>query len=235
MERGRLVADWEGSPKVEFGFAQPVFDRMMACKSVLPTWHGELYFENHRGTLTTQARTKKNNRKLEQRLLQAEFINSLLPASRYPRKELDRVCKLLLLNQFHDIIPGSSIRLVYDRTEREHAEGLKALEALIQKAGSQLLSKDSSSQDRDWRNSTMHASTLSLTTKRLFAAIHSIHVSMSISESTMPREQNGQLQRNTFPAHIRDLPDCTICRKSPKPESSTTLTRRTVRCSTTPA
>ena len=145
VERGRLVADWEGSPKVEFGFAQPVFDRMMACKSVLPTWHGELYFENHRGTLTTQARTKKNNRKLEQRLLQAEFINSLLPASRYPRKELDRVCKLLLLNQFHDIIPGSSIRLVYDRTEREHAEGLKALEALIQKAGSQLLSKDSSS------------------------------------------------------------------------------------------
>ena len=145
VERGRLVADWEGSPKVEFGFAQPVFDRMMACKSVLPTWHGELYFENHRGTLTTQARTKKNNRKLEQRLLQAEFINSLLPASKYPRKELDRVCKLLLLNQFHDIIPGSSIRLVYDRTEHEHAEGLKALEALIQKAGSQLLSKDSSS------------------------------------------------------------------------------------------
>ena len=145
VERGRLVADWEGSPKVEFGFAQPVFDRMMACKSVLPTWHGELYFENHRGTLTTQARTKKNNRKLEQRLLQAEFINSLLPASKYPRKELDRVCKLLLLNQFHDIIPGSSIRLVYDRAEREHAEGLKALEALIQKAGSQLLSKDSSS------------------------------------------------------------------------------------------
>ena len=145
VERGRLVADWEGSPKVEFGFAQPVFDRMTACKSVLPTWHGELYFENHRGTLTTQARTKKNNRKLEQRLLQAEFINSLLPASKYPRKELDRVCKLLLLNQFHDIIPGSSIRLVYDRTEREHAEGLKALEALIQKAGSQLLSKDSSS------------------------------------------------------------------------------------------
>ena len=145
VERGRLVADWEGSPKVEFGFAQPAFDRMMACKSVLPTWHGELYFENHRGTLTTQARTKKNNRKLEQRLLQAEFINSLLPASKYPRKELDRVCKLLLLNQFHDIIPGSSIRLVYDRTEREHAEGLKALEALIQKAGSQLLAKDSSS------------------------------------------------------------------------------------------
>ncbi|MCQ2402594.1 MAG: glycosyl hydrolase-related protein [Lentisphaeria bacterium] len=139
LENGRLSRNWEGTPKVTLGFAQPLFDRMIAMKEKLSIWYGELYFENHRGTLTSQARTKKNNRKLEQRLLQAEFLASLLPARKYPRALLDKICKTLLLNQFHDIIPGSSIRPVYDRTEREHAECLAALATMLQDTAVQLM------------------------------------------------------------------------------------------------
>ncbi|MCQ2397577.1 MAG: glycosyl hydrolase-related protein, partial [Lentisphaeria bacterium] len=138
IEKSVIASDMEGLPRVKMGFAQPVLDRMEAMKDRLPVWRGELYFEKHRATLTTQARTKRNNRKLEQRLLQAEFINALLPAKKYPREALDRVCKTLLINQFHDIIPGSSIKLVYDNTQKEHAECLTTLEKLINRAGKAL-------------------------------------------------------------------------------------------------
>ncbi len=138
--RGQMLRNWEGSPRVSFGFAQPLFDRMLDARKELPLWLGELYFENHRGTLTTQARTKRNNRKLEERLGQAEALCSLLPASAYPRKALDRICKTLLLNQFHDIIPGSSIDQVYQRTQQEHAQCLEELAQLLHQAGKALLS-----------------------------------------------------------------------------------------------
>ncbi|MGN0867147.1 MAG: Maf family nucleotide pyrophosphatase [Oligosphaeraceae bacterium] len=137
--RGKMLQDWEGSPRVSFGFAQPLFDRMLDQRKELPLWLGELYFENHRGTLTTQARTKRNNRKVEERLGQTEALCSLLPPSAYPRKELDKICKTLLLNQFHDIIPGSSIDQVYHRTQQEHAQCLEELARLLQTAGHALL------------------------------------------------------------------------------------------------
>ncbi len=139
LEHALLAKNWEGAPKLTFSKAQPFFDRMIAMKDKFSVWHGELYFENHRGTLTTQARIKKGNRKNEQRLLQAEFLCSLLPAKKYPREQLDKICKTILLNQFHDIIPGSSIRLVYDRTEKEHAECLKALEGILNDAAKELM------------------------------------------------------------------------------------------------
>ncbi len=137
--RGRMLQDWEGSPRLSFGFAQPLFDRMLDHQQELPLWQGELYFENHRGTLTTQARTKRNNRKGEERLGQAEALCSLLPATEYPRQALDRIAKTILLNQFHDIIPGSSIDQVYQRTQQEHAQCLEELARLLQEAGKALL------------------------------------------------------------------------------------------------
>ncbi len=142
VARAKLARDWEGVPKVKMGFAQPFFDRVLDHSPELPVWEGELYFENHRGTLTSQARTKRNNRKLEERLWQTEALCSLLPAGKYPRKELERICKLLLINQFHDIIPGSSIRLVYDRTEKEHAQCLKELSDLLDQAARELFAPE---------------------------------------------------------------------------------------------
>lgn len=83
----------------------------------LPRWVGELYLELHRGTLTTQGRIKKLNREAEHRLVEAEALRAVAHAlgrEKYPARELERAWKTLLLNQFHDILPGSSIHEVYD-------------------------------------------------------------------------------------------------------------------------
>ncbi len=127
-------------PKVKFATAQSFFDSVLAGNTdELPQWVGELYLEMHRGTLTTQARTKRNNRKLEQLLTLTEFVCSMLPAAKYPRKALDKLWKCLLINQFHDILPGSSIHKVYENTEKEHGEMFTQLHALLSEAGQDLL------------------------------------------------------------------------------------------------
>jgi alpha-mannosidase len=91
----------------------------------LPAWVGELYLELHRGTLTSQGRTKKLNREAEHRLLEAEAFAAIsaLDGTEYPKGEMERLWKTLLLNQFHDILPGSSIHEVYEEA-REQLEGV---------------------------------------------------------------------------------------------------------------
>lgn len=143
IERGRRMADLECCPKVKFDRADRFFEELSKKADLLPTWKGELYLELHRGTLTTQSRTKRNNRKLEQLLTTVEFLASMLPFSDYPAKELDKAWKLLLLNQFHDIIPGSSITKVYQNTEKEHAELIQLCSTLLQRSGAKLFPEDS--------------------------------------------------------------------------------------------
>ena len=135
IEFARRLADLEGMPHVRFGRADDFFERLDTHRDELPRWNGELYLEMHRGTFTTQARTKKNNRKIEQLLAAVEFLYSALPLADYPQKELDANWKTLLINQFHDIIPGSSITKVYENTEKEHAAVLKNCMELIARAG----------------------------------------------------------------------------------------------------
>ena len=125
-------------PKLKFDRADKFFERLAASDAVknhkLCRWVGELYLEMHRGTLTTQARTKRNNRKLEQLLAATEFLCSMAPLSEYPAAELDKAWKTLLINQFHDIIPGSSIGKVYEVTAKEHAELFNTCAKLIARA-----------------------------------------------------------------------------------------------------
>ena len=142
IEHGLRTADLEGCPQVRFDRADAFFARLAEHAGELPEWAGELYLELHRGTLTTQARTKRNNRKCEQMLAQTEFICSVLPAADYPAETLDRLWKVLLINQFHDIIPGSSIRKVYEVTEAEHAMILAECENLVRSAAAKLTAPD---------------------------------------------------------------------------------------------
>ncbi|MCU0857013.1 MAG: glycosyl hydrolase-related protein [Pontiellaceae bacterium] len=142
IERGLRQANLEGSPKVQFGHAQQFLDTLPAYSDEMPVWSGELYLEIHRGTLTTQARTKRNNRLLENRLRQVEYLCSLGRLADYPQAELDRIWKRVMINQFHDIIPGSSIRLVYEQTEREHGECLAECDQLIRQSASGLFDPD---------------------------------------------------------------------------------------------
>lgn len=142
VERALRLRDLEGVPRFRFGRADDFFERLKQHGAELHHWSGELYLEFHRGTLTTQARTKKNNRKLEQLLAATEFIHALAPLDHYPAEELDRLWKTLLINQFHDIIPGSSIRLVYEVTERQHREAIEDCNRLIESAARQLAQTD---------------------------------------------------------------------------------------------
>ena len=92
----------------------------------LPVWNGELYLEYHRGTYTTQSRNKRANRRSEFMLHDAEFLASLAAhvdaAYAYPAESLNAAWQLVCLNQFHDIIPGSSINQVYVDSQRQYAD-----------------------------------------------------------------------------------------------------------------
>lgn len=145
IERGRRQRNLEGVPRVQFGRADAFFDRLARLAPTLPLWSGELYLELHRGTLTTQGRTKRGNRKLEMALRATEYLCACLSPRLYPRKALDGVWKCLLINQFHDIIPGSSIHSVYEQTEREHAAGLASCGELQQAAATRLFRRDAQS------------------------------------------------------------------------------------------
>ncbi|MBR2905275.1 MAG: alpha-mannosidase, partial [Lentisphaeria bacterium] len=142
LEMGNREKNWEFTPKVKFSRADHFFEKLSKDAGKLEKWTGELYLEYHRGTLTSQARTKRGNRKCEQMLAATEFILSHLPLTKYPLKELDQCWKTLLLNQFHDIIPGSSISEVYEQTEKDHAHILEKCRQLLTKNAKNLFKKD---------------------------------------------------------------------------------------------
>lgn len=130
IEWTQLARDLEDLPKVTMGKAADFFEQAEASSRDLLTWVGELYFEYHRGTYTSQALVKKMNRRLELLCREVEFLYSQLPPSRYPTRELERIWKVILLNQFHDIIPGSSINRVYKEAHEQYARAEAELLAL---------------------------------------------------------------------------------------------------------
>ncbi len=138
------TADLEGSPKVRVGSAESFFTQAEEEYSSLPVWVGEMYLELHRGTYTSQAQTKRGNRRSEHLLREAELWCSTAavrnPGSfEYPAAELKRLWRLVLLHQFHDILPGSSIAWVHQDAERNYAAISASLEILIGKAAAVLL------------------------------------------------------------------------------------------------
>ncbi len=124
LERLRRMCDVDGMPKVQIRAPQETIARIAADAQKLTTQVGELYLERHRGTYTTQARNKLGNRRCEKLLHDVELLASLAP--QYPDKELQRLWKLTLLNQFHDIIPGSSITQVHKESLEQYADILSS-------------------------------------------------------------------------------------------------------------
>jgi alpha-mannosidase len=122
--------DLQGLPRTRLATPEEFFDALDAETTDRPVVVGELYFEYHRGTYTSQALVKRGNRRSEQGLHDAEFL-AVARGGDYPRAELDRLWKLLLLQQFHDILPGSSITLVYEDAARDFAELERGIDALI--------------------------------------------------------------------------------------------------------
>ncbi len=141
IARGRRVRSLEGSPTLSFGSARQFFLDAEQDYPDPPVWVGEMYLELHRGTYTSQARTKRGNRRSEHLLREAELwaataavrTGSKKPGD-YPYDEFERLWRIVLLQQFHDILPGSSIAWVHREAERRYAEVAQALERLIQRS-----------------------------------------------------------------------------------------------------
>lgn len=117
LEKLKRLKNLEGFSPARQRFARDFFHDIDHNVEEFPCWNGELYLEKHRGTYTTQARNKKYNRLMEQALREWEFaavLGMLYGEKEYPEEELNEIWKEVLLYQFHDIIPGSSIKRVYD-------------------------------------------------------------------------------------------------------------------------
>ncbi|WP_350351847.1 glycoside hydrolase family 38 C-terminal domain-containing protein [Microbacterium sp. A8/3-1] len=123
----------EGSPTVTLSTPRRFFESAEAEYPAPPVWSGELYLEFHRGTYTSQSRTKRGNRRSEHALREAELwaTAAALRGEPYPYDELDAAWETVLLQQFHDILPGSSIGWVHREAERRYAEVLASTERII--------------------------------------------------------------------------------------------------------
>ena len=139
-EAERLKYGMPGIPRLVQEPERVFFDRIheeIASRPDMPEWNGELYFEYHRGTLTSMGKNKRNNRKSEILYEQLETLGVMGEAywQEYPAEILKSGWDIILLNHFHDIIPGSAIESVYDQTDVEYAQirqdGMCALSQLM--------------------------------------------------------------------------------------------------------
>ncbi|MCX7013781.1 MAG: glycosyl hydrolase-related protein [Candidatus Sumerlaeota bacterium] len=124
VEVARQLKDVEGCPRAEFTTVSNFMKRLERKKDRLPVWSGELYLSTHRGTLASRARLKRLNRRAELALRDAELaaVIAKLNGRAYPAADFDRLWKALALNQFHNIVTGTSIVEVHDRAEKELAD-----------------------------------------------------------------------------------------------------------------
>ncbi|GAA1696303.1 glycoside hydrolase family 38 C-terminal domain-containing protein [Fodinicola feengrottensis] len=133
VERARRLANLEGAPRVTIEKPSAFFARAEAEYPDAPVWSGELYLEFHRGTYTSQHLTKAGNRRSEHLLREAELwaTTAALQGKDYPYEKLEELWKTVLLHQFHDILPGSSIAWVHREARETYARVAGELETLI--------------------------------------------------------------------------------------------------------
>ncbi|PKP61883.1 alpha-mannosidase [Candidatus Atribacteria bacterium HGW-Atribacteria-1] len=138
IKMAKKMQELPGIPEVKFGKAEPYFkdlEERVKDNPNTPIWDGELYLEYHRGTYTSQAKVKKNNRFSEILYHNVELFNGFayffIKDYQYPQKEINDGWKIILRNQFHDIIPGSSIREVYEDSAEEFAKVFESGEKIL--------------------------------------------------------------------------------------------------------
>lgn len=143
LRRCRGLSDTTGLlPRVHMGKSVDDFfvgvEKKLESGTKLTTWYGELYFELHRGTYTTQANNKRNNRHQEVLLHDIEYLATLASLKTksysYPKKEIDEIWENVLLCQFHDCLPGSSIEMCYDDSNALYAHNAKLANKIKEEA-----------------------------------------------------------------------------------------------------
>ncbi len=132
MEQIRRQKDLQGSPRLYWCTPGDYLDKR--AKDPLPVYRGELYFPCHRGTYTTQAAVKRGNRQCEAALRAWEMAAARAGRAAYPAEALEKAWKTLLINQFHDILPGSAIAEVYREARKDHESILAEADRGLKKA-----------------------------------------------------------------------------------------------------
>uniref|UniRef100_A0A2K5LAQ2 Alpha-mannosidase 2C1 n=1 Tax=Cercocebus atys TaxID=9531 RepID=A0A2K5LAQ2_CERAT len=116
LDRLKRLSNTDGLPRVQLSSPRQLFSALESDSGQLCTWVGELFLELHNGTYTTHAQIKKGNRECERILHDVELLSSLALARSaqflYPAAQLQHLWRLLLLNQFHDVVTGSCIQIV---------------------------------------------------------------------------------------------------------------------------
>ena len=162
LEVRRRLEDMPGLPNVQTGRADDYFARLHntldESEEYIHTWDGELYLEYHRGTYTSQGKVKWYNRKLELALRKQEWLevyrsSQLQKWNEYPVDNLTKAWQTVLLHQFHDIIPGSSIQEVYVDTLKDYQETEAALNELEKNVMAQVV-QETDGTYTVWNNST---------------------------------------------------------------------------------
>lgn len=149
VARIRRDHDLASAPSIDFGTPDELFDRVRhdivdEAPDETPVFKGELYLELHRATLTSQQEMKRGCRREENLLRTTEYLCAAAsvfnPEYRYPREELDGIWKTLLLNQFHDILPGSAIAWVHRQARADYVRDIARLRDIAAEAGASIAS-----------------------------------------------------------------------------------------------
>ncbi len=143
LNRVRNYSKLEIAPRFVHTRALDFLKKIVKEVKDIPVWKDELYLEYHRGTYTTQAAIKKNNRRSEVELSITEKLASIasLFGFEYPKDKIKQAWKLVLTNQFHDILPGSGINPIYRDAIEFYKKAYKILGKVKKKASSALLSR----------------------------------------------------------------------------------------------
>lgn len=159
LRRCRGISDTVGLlPRLKMGGSVEDFfdqlERKAADGTQFITWYGELYFELHRGTYTTQANNKRNNRKAEIMLHDIEYLATLASVNhrsyKYPKKDIDDMWEGVLTCQFHDCLPGSCIEMCYDDSDELYQEIFHTGEKILRLAHSILGVLESQAADKEF-------------------------------------------------------------------------------------
>lgn len=133
IEKLKRFKDLPGLPDIDFSQPREYFARIDQERSQkdisYPDWRGELYLEYHRGTYTSQAKIKLKNRRLEEKIKKAEILNTVYQTD--CQEDLKKLWQDILSNQFHDILPGTSIKEVYQDVEEIYKEVESKLDKII--------------------------------------------------------------------------------------------------------
>ncbi len=144
--------DLEGSPRTVMAGPNEFFHDLEAEGKPVNTWSGELYFTAHRGTYTSQAAIKKNNRKSELALRELELWGSLasyMASYEFPKERNEALWKEVLLHQFHDILPGSGIGIIYEEARKRVGEVIRKSRELTEEAQNSMIPKEKDSEAKE--------------------------------------------------------------------------------------